>query len=56
MYDFDLEKLQPIADRIGPTLEEIKTPLPSEQRPRFPEDTRCTVFMDRAAMAQAAAR
>ncbi len=51
VYDFDLERLQAVADRIGPTLEEIKTPLPPEQRPRFPEDTRCTVFMDRAAMA-----
>ena len=56
VYDFDLEKLQRIADRIGPTLEEIKMPLPAEQRPRFPEDTRCTVFMDRAAMADAGTR
>jgi predicted TIM-barrel fold metal-dependent hydrolase len=51
VYDFDLDRLQVVADRIGPTLEEIKTPLPPEQRPRFPEDTRCTVFLDRAAMA-----
>jgi predicted TIM-barrel fold metal-dependent hydrolase len=51
VYDFDLERLQVVADRVGPTLEEIKTPLPPEQRPRFPEDTRCTVFLDRAALA-----
>jgi len=51
VYDFDLERLHAVADRIGPTLEEIKTPLPPEQCPRFPEDTRCTVFMDRAALA-----
>jgi predicted TIM-barrel fold metal-dependent hydrolase len=53
VYDFDLERLQAVADRIGPTLEQVKTPLPPEQRPRFPEDTRCTVFLDRAAMAGA---
>jgi predicted TIM-barrel fold metal-dependent hydrolase len=51
VYDFHLDRLQSVADRIGPTLEQIKTPLPPEQRPRFPEDTRCTVFMDRAALA-----
>jgi predicted TIM-barrel fold metal-dependent hydrolase len=52
VYGFDLERLRTVADRIGPTLEEIKTPLPPEQRPRFPEDTRCTVFLDRATMAR----
>jgi predicted TIM-barrel fold metal-dependent hydrolase len=51
LYGFDLGALQGVADRIGPTLGEIQTPLPPEQRPRFPEDTRCTVFMDRAALA-----
>jgi predicted TIM-barrel fold metal-dependent hydrolase len=44
VYGFDLEHLQSIADGIGPTLEEIKTPLPPEQWPRYPQDTRCTVF------------
>jgi len=53
VYNFDLKRLQAVADRIGPTLEEIRTPLPPEQRPRFPEDTRCTVFLDRAAIAGA---
>ena len=52
VYHFDLAGLQGLADRIGPTLAEIKTPLPPEERPRFPEDTRCTVFLDRAALAQ----
>jgi predicted TIM-barrel fold metal-dependent hydrolase len=56
VYGFDLEKLQVIADRIGPTVAEIKTPLPSDERPRFPEDTRCTIFMDRSALVQGAAR
>jgi predicted TIM-barrel fold metal-dependent hydrolase len=44
VYGFDLEDLQSVADRIGPTLAEIQTPLPPEQRPRYPQDTRCTVF------------
>ena len=44
VYGFDLGHLQSVADRIGPTLEQIQTPLPSEQRPRYPQDTRCTVF------------
>lgn len=51
VYGFDLGELQSIADRIGPTLEQIKTPLRPEDRPRFPEDTRCTIFLDRAALA-----
>ena len=47
VYDFDLDRLQVLADDIGPTLDEIQTPLPPEERPRFPEDTRCTVFLSR---------
>jgi predicted TIM-barrel fold metal-dependent hydrolase len=54
LYDFDLDALQAVADRIGPTLDQITTPLPPEQRPRFPEDTRCTVFLDRNALMGAA--
>jgi predicted TIM-barrel fold metal-dependent hydrolase len=50
VYGFDLEHLQTLADRIGPTLEEIKTPLPPDQRPKYPDDTRCTAFMDLEAM------
>jgi predicted TIM-barrel fold metal-dependent hydrolase len=53
LYDFDLDKLRTVADRIGPTTQEIKTPLPPEQRPRYPEETRCTVFMDREAVLRA---
>jgi len=54
VYGFDLAKLQPIADRIGPTMKQIKTALPPEERPKYPEETRCTVFMDAAALLQAA--
>lgn len=44
LYGFDLDHLQAVADRIGPTLDQITTALPREERPRYPEDTRCTVF------------
>jgi predicted TIM-barrel fold metal-dependent hydrolase len=57
VYGFDLGRLQSIADRIGPTVAEIKTPLPREEWPRYPQDTRCTVFrQDLAALAQPAPR
>jgi hypothetical protein len=55
LYGFDLDVLQPLANRIGPTIGEITTALPPEARPRYPEETRCTVFMDVAAMLEAAA-
>jgi predicted TIM-barrel fold metal-dependent hydrolase len=44
IYGFDLDELQSVADRIGPTREEIRTPLARAELPRFPEDTRCTIF------------
>jgi len=44
LFGFDLEVLQRVADRVGPTFEEISTPLRADERPRFPEDTRCTTF------------
>lgn len=50
----DLETI--LANRIGPVMREIKTPLPAEQRPKYPDETRCTVFMDPAALLQTAAR
>jgi hypothetical protein len=55
LYGFDMTALQTIADRIGPTMQEIKTPLPPEDRPNYPADTRCTVFMDVAAMLESTA-
>jgi hypothetical protein len=42
-------QLQPVADRIGPTIAEIKTPLPSDARPKFPQETFCTAFLERHA-------
>jgi predicted TIM-barrel fold metal-dependent hydrolase len=44
IYGFDLGELQSIADRIGPTRAEIRTPLGRDEIPRFPQDTRCTIF------------
>jgi predicted TIM-barrel fold metal-dependent hydrolase len=43
LYGFDLEKLRPLADRYGPTPEQIETPLPREQIPR---DSMCYLFQN----------
>lgn len=40
VYGFDLEALAPIADRVGPSVEQLATPLPAEE---FPTD--CEWFM-----------
>ena len=43
VYGFDLDKLRVIADRIGPTVEEIATPLdrgPRPPEPRLPAGLR----------------
>ena len=40
LYGFDVEKLKPIADRIGPTVEEMNTPLE-----RWPEGSTLDIFM-----------
>ena len=34
LYGFDLDKLRPIVERIGPTPEQVATPLPEEEVPR----------------------
>jgi predicted TIM-barrel fold metal-dependent hydrolase len=44
IYGFEVDALQSIADRIGPTRGEIRTPLTRDEVPRFPQDTRCTIF------------
>jgi len=57
VYGFDLAALQSVADRIGPTVAELQTELPAEQRPRYPQDTRCTIFnQDLARLMGASAR
>jgi len=49
LYGFDLEKLAPIAARIGPRVEEVATPLPVGDIPR--EALRCPAFAAAAAAA-----
>lgn len=43
LYRFDLEKLRPLAEKYGPTPEQIETPLPREQIPR---DSMCYLFQN----------
>ena len=49
LYGFDLEKLTPMAEKYGPTPEQIDTPLPHEE---IPQDSTCYLFQ--AARRQAA--
>ncbi|HVX22383.1 MAG TPA: amidohydrolase family protein [Acidimicrobiales bacterium] len=44
VYGFDLAALQTVADRIGPTVEEVGRPLPVAAWPAYPADTRSPVF------------
>lgn len=44
VYGFDLDRLQAVADKIGPTVEELDTPLPTEKWPKYPGDTFCSIF------------
>jgi predicted TIM-barrel fold metal-dependent hydrolase len=44
VYGFDRAELQAVADQVGPTIEELQTPLPVEEWPKYPEETRCTIF------------
>jgi predicted TIM-barrel fold metal-dependent hydrolase len=41
LYHFDLEKLKPLAAKVGPTPEQINEPLPREKIPR---DSACYLF------------
>jgi hypothetical protein len=45
-FGFDLAQLQAVADRIGPSVEEIAKPLAPEELPRYPSETICTTFVD----------
>jgi predicted TIM-barrel fold metal-dependent hydrolase len=55
VYDLDLAALQAIADRIGPTIEELDTPLPRDQWPVYPTETICTVFSGHSSFETSAA-
>lgn len=48
LYHFDLEQLTPRAAKVGPTAEQIESPLPREQIPR---DTACYLFREAVAEA-----
>jgi predicted TIM-barrel fold metal-dependent hydrolase len=43
VFGFNLALLQGSADRVGPLAEQLRTPLPLEELPRWPEDTRCVI-------------
>lgn len=45
-FGFDLAALQAVADRIGPTVEEVASPLAPDEYPRYPDETICTTFVD----------
>ncbi|TAL00851.1 MAG: amidohydrolase [Rhodospirillaceae bacterium] len=49
VYGFDLNLLKGFAAKVGPKIEEVATPLPANELPRYPEDTRCAMFRHRAA-------
>jgi predicted TIM-barrel fold metal-dependent hydrolase len=49
VYNFDLARLQPIADRIGPTVGQLKTRLSPEEYPKYPGETCCSVFREAGA-------
>jgi hypothetical protein len=36
LYDFDVEKLIPLANEVGPTVEEVQTPLDDESLAKIP--------------------
>jgi predicted TIM-barrel fold metal-dependent hydrolase len=44
-YGFDLEELAPIAERIGPRISDVSTPLPRDEWPHVPSESRCAVFI-----------
>jgi predicted TIM-barrel fold metal-dependent hydrolase len=44
VYGFDLGRLQQVADRIGPTVDELNTPLGQDEWPNYPVDTCCSIF------------
>jgi predicted TIM-barrel fold metal-dependent hydrolase len=44
VFGFDMELLQRVADRIGPTVAELRTPLSDSERPKYPTETRSATF------------
>ena len=46
VYGFALDRLQLVADRVGPTVAELQTMLPTSARPKYPDVTCCSVFRE----------
>jgi hypothetical protein len=45
-YGFDLDSLQDVADRIGPTVDELNVPLEASEFPKYPAETICPTFAE----------
>ncbi|KPM51943.1 hypothetical protein ACG83_30645 [Frankia sp. R43] len=45
VYGFDLDYLQPFADKVGPTVGEVQTPLLPGELPEYPDDSVCPTFL-----------
>jgi predicted TIM-barrel fold metal-dependent hydrolase len=46
VYGFDLGRLQLVADRIGPTVAQLQTELQQCDRPKYPDETCCSIFRE----------
>jgi predicted TIM-barrel fold metal-dependent hydrolase len=44
VYNFNLDELQRVADRIGPSVKEVATPLTPQELPKYPSESRCPTF------------
>jgi predicted TIM-barrel fold metal-dependent hydrolase len=44
VYGLDYDLLQKVADRVGPSVDELATPLTTEEFPNFPVETRYRMF------------
>jgi predicted TIM-barrel fold metal-dependent hydrolase len=44
VYGLDLPSLEKVADRIGPSVDEINVPLAEDEVPRFPDESMCPTF------------
>jgi predicted TIM-barrel fold metal-dependent hydrolase len=51
VYGFDMDLLQTVADRIGPTAAEIDVPLTDAETPRYPDESECPTFLGAYAFA-----
>ena len=45
VYGLDLAYLQAVADKIGPTVDDLNVPLADDEIPEYPKDSVCPTFM-----------